>query len=79
MGNYDPKPSIGSGTFWGAIVGGITGIFQFIGGIKTGNTQQMGEGALAVVLCPSSMPQTDTPHAILSFPSFSYSRRMRDS
>ena len=49
MANYDPKQSIESGTFCGAFVGGITGIFQIIGGIKTGNTQQMGEGALAVV------------------------------
>ena len=28
MVNYDPKTSIESGTFWGAIVGGIVGIFQ---------------------------------------------------
>ena len=49
MGAYDPKPSTESGTFWGVIVGGIVGIFQLVGGVKSGNHRQVGEGALAVV------------------------------
>lgn len=49
MVNYDPKTSIESGTFWGAIVGGIVGVFQLIGGIKSNNSAQMAEGGLAIV------------------------------
>ena len=48
MINYDGKKQIESGTLWGAVVGGLAGIFQLIGGIKAGNNQQIGEGALAI-------------------------------
>lgn len=48
MSIYEPKPTIESGTFWGAITGGIFGIFQIVVGVKTGNMEQVGQGGIAV-------------------------------
>lgn len=49
MSIYDTKTSIQSATFWGAIVGGVMGVIQVIGGIKKGDSSQINEGILAVV------------------------------
>lgn len=46
---FDDKPFYKSKTFLSAAAGCLLGIFRLIGGIKSGDTNQMTEGATQIV------------------------------